>query len=553
MQADLSYSCGLHQWHVLCLDDARGYALGLEGEHRSGWAGQALASDIAFLAAAGVSPALLARATLRAAITGAQAHALLIGEGAIRPEVYRDALARESGVDTALAGLQPIRPPILADCLRHGVVACRTTGGQVRLLVAMDAPHVGALAEGRFSSETHVMTLATRPDFERLLIRSFPDLAAREIIDRFPLSDEVVTAADGMAPAQAALLAALALMLADWVLRDGIWSVALASIALTVLFVAPLGLQIASMYGMQRSREPPPPPIPTSRLPGYTVLVPLYREAGMVRPLLAALDRLDYPRDRLEVIILVEPDDDETIEAMRDAPVLPFARMLVLPPVLREPSRAPSISGFWRRRASASRFMMPRIVPIPCNCARAAARLMRNPRLGCVQAPLVTEDADGNWFRRMFALEYAGLFQVQKPGAAALGLPVPLGGTSTISASIPARIGGWDAHNVTEDADLGLRLYRAGLSIETIPEATREEAPGRFTDWLGQRRRWLKGWFQTAISHTQRPFLQNQMRRSLAYAARFRCGHRQCAFTVDVSGQPFRADRARPARQRLAG
>lgn len=85
-------------------------------------------------------------------------------------------------------------------------------------------------------------------------------------------------------------------------------------------------------------------------------------------------------------------------------------------------------------------------------------------------------------------------------------MPIPLGGTSN---HFPRRaleeIGGWDAYNVTEDADLGLRLARFGWRVEVLASTTWEEAPHRYRDWLGQRTRWLKGWIRTYCVHMRRP------------------------------------------------
>ena len=107
---------------------------------------------------------------------------------------------------------------------------------------------------------------------------------------------------------------------------------------------------------------------------------------------------------------------------------------------------------------------------------------------------------------RLFAVEYAALFDVLDPGLAALGLPVPLGGTSNhFRTALLRACGGWDAWNVTEDADLGLRLARFGLRVETLAASTMEEAPVTLRAWLGQRQRWQKGWVQTLMVHFRAP------------------------------------------------
>jgi len=107
---------------------------------------------------------------------------------------------------------------------------------------------------------------------------------------------------------------------------------------------------------------------------------------------------------------------------------------------------------------------------------------------------------------RMFALEYAALFHVVKPGLAALGLPIPLGGTSNhFRVAALRRAGGWDSWNVTEDIDLGFRLARFGLAVRSLDSDTYEEAPLTLGRWLPQRSRWLKGWMVTLMVHGRAP------------------------------------------------
>ncbi len=145
--------------------------------------------------------------------------------------------------------------------------------------------------------------------------------------------------------------------------------------------------------------------------------------------------------------------------------------------------------------------------PDPGQLRAAAARFARAPAdLACLQARLTIDHADETWITRLFALDYAALFHGVKPGLAALGLPVPLGGTSNhFRASTLRRVGGWDAWNVTEDIDLGYRLARFGFRVEALDSDTYEEAPLTFGRWLPQRSRWLKGWMVTLVVHARQP------------------------------------------------
>jgi cellulose synthase/poly-beta-1,6-N-acetylglucosamine synthase-like glycosyltransferase len=122
--------------------------------------------------------------------------------------------------------------------------------------------------------------------------------------------------------------------------------------------------------------------------------------------------------------------------------------------------------------------------------------------VACLQARLAIDNSRDCWLTRYFALEYAQLFDAMLPGMARLGLPIPLGGTSNhFRRDALVEVGGWDAWNVTEDADLGMRLARAGLTVDVLSSTTWEEAPIRFGAWFRQRTRWLKGWIQTSLVH----------------------------------------------------
>jgi len=134
---------------------------------------------------------------------------------------------------------------------------------------------------------------------------------------------------------------------------------------------------------------------------------------------------------------------------------------------------------------------------------KAAAMFAANDEtLGCVQARLAIDNIDDSWISRCFALEYAMLYDVNLPGLARWGLPIPLGGTSNhFRRDVLNNVLGWDPWNVTEDADLGLRLARFGFRVAMLDSTTYEEAPNTISGWINQRIRWMKGWMQTAAVH----------------------------------------------------
>ena len=144
--------------------------------------------------------------------------------------------------------------------------------------------------------------------------------------------------------------------------------------------------------------------------------------------------------------------------------------------------------------------------PAPDQLRLAAERFAADPDLDCLQARLIVDNGGDSWLAQMFAVEYATLFDLINPGLASLGLPIALGGTSN-HFRVPGlrRAGGWDAWNVTEDADLGLRLARLGMRVEALASDTLEEGPHSGRNWFRQRVRWQKGWIQTLIVHTRQP------------------------------------------------
>ncbi len=293
----------------------------------------------------------------------------------------------------------------------------------------------------------------------------------------------------GLAP-EATLIALLAVMAIPFLLV-----VALRVIALWhLLGTAPAASGAATQVG-----EDDP-------LPLYTVLVPLFREASVVPHLLRALDRLDYPRDSLEVILVVEGVDDETQAALADVVLGRHMRVLVVPDGC--PRTKPRACQYALQFAHGDYVVVydAEDEPEPDQLRRALAGLRGNPGLGCLQGQLNIYNSQASWLTRQFTIEYTALFDAILPTLERLELPVPLGGTSNhFPRAVLDAVGGWDPYNVTEDADLGIRLARAGWRVGVLRSTTWEEAPPTWAVWRGQRTRWLKGWMQTYLVHMRSP------------------------------------------------
>jgi cellulose synthase/poly-beta-1,6-N-acetylglucosamine synthase-like glycosyltransferase len=245
----------------------------------------------------------------------------------------------------------------------------------------------------------------------------------------------------------------------------------------------------------------------TEDLPTYTILVPLHDEAAVLPELVAALHDIDWPADRLDIKLLLEEGDAATIAAARfAAPGAPF-EILTIPPV--GPLTKPKALAFALPLARGDFVTVYDAEDRPHRqqLREAWAAFCAAPdRLACLQSPLVIDNAGASWLSLSFAIEYAALFDGLLPALAALGMPLPLGGTSNhFRREALEAVGGWDPFNVTEDADLGLRLARYGYGSATLTLPTYEDAPDRLAPWLRQRTRWYKGWLQTWLVHTRNP------------------------------------------------
>lgn len=242
-------------------------------------------------------------------------------------------------------------------------------------------------------------------------------------------------------------------------------------------------------------------------LPVYTIMVPLLQEADVLPILMDAIQKLDYPLAKLDIKLVLEETDQETIEAARDLKLPGNVDLILVPP--SHPITKPKACNYALEFARGEFIVVYDAEDIPGpGQLREAVQAFRSggPRLACVQAPLAYYNWDENWLTRHFAIEYASLFDLLLPALARFGLPFPLGGTSThFRTYILRKVGAWDPYNVTEDADLGFRLCEHGYKTGVISTATLEEATCLLPNWIRQRSRWLKGWLQTYIVRMRKP------------------------------------------------
>ena len=273
------------------------------------------------------------------------------------------------------------------------------------------------------------------------------------------------------------------------------------------LLASPAFLALATLRWACLFRWPLPAPgcprrLSDAELPVYTVLAPLHREATILAQLVSSLAGLAYPRCKLDIKLVVEADDHETRLALATHALPSHFEIVVVPPAL--PLTKPKALNYALAFARGSLLTVfdAEDIPEPGQLRLAAEAFAASaPDIVCLQARLAFYNADENWLTRQLAIEYAVLFDLQLPMLAALGCAFPLGGTSNhFRTAALHRVGRWDPHNVTEDADLGFRLARHGYRCRVIAASTHEEANVALGNWLNQRARWLKG-FLHPVNH----------------------------------------------------
>ena len=242
-------------------------------------------------------------------------------------------------------------------------------------------------------------------------------------------------------------------------------------------------------------------------LPTYTILVPLYKEAGIVPRLVRDINALDYPRTRLDVKLLCEEDDEQTIDKIRELALPPHFHLVIVPD--SQPKTKPKACNYGLQLATGHFCVIfdAEDRPDPDQLKKAVIAFDHVPgNVVCVQAKLNHFNQDQNMLTSWFANEYSMHFELILPAMGAAESPIPLGGTSNhFITSTLRELGAWDPFNVTEDADLGIRLHREGYRTAMIDSTTLEEANSQVGNWIRQRSRWNKGYYQTWLVHMRNP------------------------------------------------
>ncbi|SEM36082.1 hypothetical protein SAMN04488077_10485 [Roseovarius tolerans] len=421
------------------------------------------------------------------------AHARHLATRRITPEALATSPTIDSGLD----------PRVL---LKHGALAIRDGHGAPRIvadggdsLVALRRALPPDLAEAR-------SLMAPRADVQARLGQEYRAELRALATARVPESESCRTwggtAARRLRLTLAALLCLVLLCLAFPVALFGL----LAGWAVVTLVVA-AGLKTAAFTAHLTGVRSAPVPRPNLALPHVSILVPLFRETEIAHALIARLSRLTYPKCLLDVILVLEEEDQLTQQTLAGIDLPPWVRPVVVPD--GQPRTKPRAMNYALDfcRGDIIGIFDAEDAPDPDQITKVARRFQQVPReVACLQGILDYYNPTQNWLARCFTIEYATWFRTMLPGMARLGLAIPLGGTTLyFRRDVLEELGGWDAHNVTEDADLGFRLARHGYRTEMIETVTEEEANCRPWPWIKQRSRWLKGYMTTYLVHMRAP------------------------------------------------
>lgn len=392
-------------------------------------------------------------------------------------------------------------------CLSLGLVPLGRIGGQTLVAASRPAEWVDRLPELTAALGPVRLSLAGPELVENTVTAHFRNELRLLAEERVPVALSLRSWPDAIRAARLPIWGAGALVtLMLW--PQLVFTLILGWLVLTLLAISALRLG-ALLHAWRSSRAAPgsSAELHPLHLPVVSILVPLFRESDIAPRLVQRLGQLDYPRERLDILIVLEEKDRSTLIALEAAGLPRWMRIVVVPdgPITTKPRAMNyaldfcrgSIIGIYDAEDAPDTDQIRKVV------ARFAAR---GPEVACLQGALDYYNPRSNMIARLFTAEYASWFRVVMPMLEHLRLPMPLGGTTLfIRREALEQVGAWDAHNVTEDADLGIRLARFGLRTEMLDTTTSEEANCRPRAWIVQRSRWIKGHLLTWATHMRSP------------------------------------------------
>ncbi len=393
-----------------------------------------------------------------------------------------------------------------SDCLRYSLVPWRLVGGAT--VVALSRPEEFRRLRPMLEARLGPVSLAIAPAraIEAAVHARRGAGLALAAENRVPEA-ESCRSWPRLTEAPLLVAALVGLVLATLVFPVAVGLALLAFATISLLMI--VALKLAAAVAALRAPVQAPSDSPLGVQPIVSVIVALYREGDIAARLVRRLARIDYPPVLLDVILAVEADDQVTRSALALAELPHWMRVIVVPEGEVKTKPRALNHALDHARGAIIGVYDAEDAPDPDQIRKVVDRFHRSPpQVACLQGVLDYYNPRTNWLSRCFTIEYAAWFRLVLPGIARLGLVVPLGGTTLFFRRVVLdELGGWDAHNVTEDADLGIRLARHGYRTELVDTVTEEEANCRALPWVKQRSRWIKGYVMTWAVHMRSPRL----------------------------------------------
>ena len=268
------------------------------------------------------------------------------------------------------------------------------------------------------------------------------------------------------------------------------------------LFIMFKVLVFMGSFGKQEKEEK----LPSMVAPIYTILLPVFKEANGVNKLINNISALEWPKTRLQVLLLVEYNDKVTQDALNIPNLPPYVQVVIIPK--GDVQTKPNACQYAIENYVTGEYTViydAEDVPEKDQLKKAFAKFYHGTKdLACVQAKLNYYNRTENWLSALFTVDYTTWFDGYIRGLSYFNLPIPLGGTSNhFRTSILKKVGGYDKYNVTEDADLGITLNEMGYRTEILDSTTWEEAMISTSGWIKQRTRWTLGYIITSLVHAR--------------------------------------------------
>lgn len=443
---------------------------------------------------------------------------VLMARNFVRPIQYYRALANRFGINFVDLRSEPPDPELLEsreveDYARELTLPWQRRNGKLVIATARPGPEAILYARGRWGRDIELV-LTAKFDILWSLQQAFGDHHSNRAVHELAELDPEMSARTVFTRQQIVAAWAMLTMFAIGLCFAPFATLIALNAVMSVFYLGNFIFKILLVWcgarrehGSVKALEAEARLLRDEDLPVFTILVPMFKEPEVLPILAGALRKLDYPQAKLDIKIVLEEGDEETIGAAKALGLEGIFEIVRVP--ASQPQTKPKACNYALRYARGEYLVIfdAEDKPEPDQLKKVVVAFRQSPEnTACIQCRLNYYNAEENWLTRMFTLDYSLWFDLMLPGLERLKVPIPLGGTSNhFKTKVLRELRAWDPFNVTEDADLGIRMTQKGYRVGVIDATTFEEANVSQSNWVRQRSRWIKGYMQTFLVHTRRP------------------------------------------------